>query len=104
MNGGYVSTQIQNNPTYEFYPKKGEEVYMDFLNYTVPVNLFPLTWLMPSGKLFLQAGYRTILWDLDAQEETELPDNTDQQLRAYVVILWWIISRLFEIVRWRCWL
>lgn len=73
-NGGYVSTQVQNNPTYEYYPKRGEEIYMDFLNYTVPVNLFPLTWLMPSGKLFLQAGYRTILWDLDAQEETELPD------------------------------
>jgi hypothetical protein len=73
-NGGYVSTQVQNNPTYEFYPKQGEAVYMDFLNYTVPVNLFPLTWLMPSGKLFLQAGYRTILWDLDTQEETELPD------------------------------
>lgn len=22
---------------------------MDFLNYTIPVNLFPLTWLMPDG-------------------------------------------------------
>lgn len=23
---------------------------MDFLNATVPMNLFPLTWLMPSGR------------------------------------------------------
>lgn len=59
---------------------------MDFLNYTVPVNLFPLTWLMPGGKLyireahmmtlinfylgklFMQAAYKTILYDLDAQK------------------------------------
>lgn len=65
---------------------------MDFLNYTVPVNLFPLTWLMPGGKLyireahmmtlinfylgklFMQAAYKTILYDLDAQKETPLPD------------------------------
>lgn len=47
----YVSTFAQNNPTYEFYPKTDNQShYMDFLNYTVPVNLFPLTWLMPGGK------------------------------------------------------
>lgn len=47
----YVSTVTQNNPTYEFWPgKAGGAIYMDFLNYTVPVNLFPLTWLMPDGK------------------------------------------------------
>lgn len=75
VNGGYVSTFVQNNPTYEFYPKTDNEShYMDFLNYTVPVNLFPLTWLMPGGKLFMQAAYKTILYDLDAQKETPLPD------------------------------
>lgn len=74
-NGGYVSTFAQNNPTYEFYPKTDNQShYMDFLNYTVPVNLFPLTWLMPGGKLFMQAAYKTILYDLDAQQETPLPD------------------------------
>ena len=46
----YVSTQVQNNPTYEFFPKKGPAVNMQFLTDTVPLNLFPLTWLMPSGK------------------------------------------------------
>ncbi|ODO00257.1 hypothetical protein I350_06886 [Cryptococcus amylolentus CBS 6273] len=74
-NGGYVSTQKQNNPTYEFYPKTDNQShYMDFLNYTVPVNLFPLTWLLPGGKLFMQAAYKTILYDIDAKEETPLPD------------------------------
>lgn len=88
----YVSTFAQNNPTYEFYPKTDNQShYMDFLNYTVPVNLFPLSWLMPGGefiyeahtiilsfpclgKLFMQAAYKTILYDLDAQQETPLPD------------------------------
>lgn len=46
----YVSTHIQNNPSYEFYPKKGPAVNMQFLSDTVPLNLFPLTWLMPSGQ------------------------------------------------------
>lgn len=45
----YVSTQIQNNPTYEFFPKKGAAVNLQFLTDTVPLNLFPLTWLLPSG-------------------------------------------------------
>ena len=44
-----MSTKVQNNPTYEFYPKKGGAVNMKFLDETVPLNLFPLTWLMPSG-------------------------------------------------------
>ncbi|WVQ72346.1 hypothetical protein IAR50_001897 [Cryptococcus sp. DSM 104548] len=74
-NGGYVSTQKQNNPTYEFFPKTDNQShYMAFLNYTVPVNLFPLTWLMPGGKLFMQAAYKTILYDIDAKEEIPLPD------------------------------
>ena len=49
----YVSTHVQNNPTYEFYPKKGGAVNMDFLSDTVPLNLFPLTWLLPSGQPIL---------------------------------------------------
>lgn len=54
----YVSTFVQNNPTYEFYPKTDNQShYMDFLNYTVPVNLFPLTWLMPGGKLYIREAH-----------------------------------------------
>ncbi|OCF60082.1 glyoxal oxidase [Kwoniella mangroviensis CBS 10435] len=74
-NGGYVSTFVQNNPTYEYWPKKSSGgIHMDFLNYTVPVNLFPLTYLLPGGKLFLQAAYKTILYDMDTLTETPLPD------------------------------
>ncbi|KAL7420232.1 hypothetical protein Q5752_005199 [Cryptotrichosporon argae] len=86
-NGGYVSTFAQNNPTYEYWPKQASaNITMSFLNETVPVNLFPLTWLLPSGaclavknkltpgKLFLQAAYKSILYDMDTQEEIALPD------------------------------
>lgn len=74
-NGGYVSTFVQNTPSYEYWPKQASgSIHMNFLNDTVPVNLFPLTWLLPSGKLFLQAAYRTILYDLDTRTEHPLPD------------------------------
>ena len=49
-NGGYVSTTAQNNPTYEFWPNNSQKYNINFLERTIPLNLFPLTWLMPSGK------------------------------------------------------
>ncbi|WWC85422.1 uncharacterized protein L201_000285 [Kwoniella dendrophila CBS 6074] len=74
-NGGYVSTLAQNNPTYEYWPKQSSgAIHMDFLNYTVPVNLFPLTYLLPGGKLFMQAAYKTILYDMNTRTEIPLQD------------------------------
>ena len=75
-NGGYVNTQAQDNPTYEFFPPRGngEAIYMSFLSETLPINLYALTWLMPSGKLFMQSNRRSILFDVDTQEQTELPE------------------------------
>lgn len=78
----YVSTYVQNNPTYEYWPSRGVQQNMAFLNDTVPVNLYPLTWLLPNGKLFLQAGYKTILYDMDAKTETPLTDMP-YSLRVY---------------------
>lgn len=76
LNGGYVNDVYQDNPTYEFFPHKGDDepITLQFLKDTLPVNLYPLTWLMPSGKLFMQASRKTILYDWRAQEETDLPD------------------------------
>jgi hypothetical protein len=74
-NGGYVSTFVQNTPSWEYWPKQESgAIHMDFLNDTVPVNLFPLTWLLPSGKVFLQAAYRTILYDIATRTEHNLVD------------------------------
>jgi hypothetical protein len=100
-NGGYVNTVLQDNPTYEFFPPKGdgEAIHLQWLADNLPVNLYPLTWMLPSGesrvcrgrsqsrwrpfaelvpaplsgKLFMQANWSTILYDWHTQETTNLP-------------------------------
>ena len=75
FNGGYVAVKEQNNPTYEYWPKRSSgSIPMKFLEDTLPLCLFPLTWLLPSGKLFLQAAKKTILYDMDTRQEIPLPD------------------------------
>lgn len=51
-NGGYVNTVLQDNPTYEFFPPKGdgEAIHLQWLADNLPVNLYPLTWMLPSGE------------------------------------------------------
>ena len=44
-----MNDKSQNNPTYEFYPSKGGPIGLNFLLNTMPANLYPLTWLLPSG-------------------------------------------------------
>jgi len=44
--------------------------------------LFPLTWLLPSGKLLVQATWSTILLDYKTRTETPLDDMPDA-IRAY---------------------
>ncbi|WVQ82067.1 hypothetical protein IAT38_004195 [Cryptococcus sp. DSM 104549] len=74
-NGGYVNTAAQDNPTYEFFPPRDDDpVNLQFLTDTLPVNLYALTWLLPSGKLFMQASRKTILYDYNTKETTDLPD------------------------------
>lgn len=74
-NGGYVNTAAQDNPTYEFFPPRdGDPVNLQFLTDTLPVNLYPLVWLLPSGKLFMQAYRKTILYDYNTKTTTDLPD------------------------------
>ena len=76
INGGYVNDQYQDNPTYEFFPHKGsdEPINLQWLSDTLPINLYPLTWLMPSGKLFMQANRKTMMYDWRNRTTTDLPD------------------------------
>nr|GAT58538.1 predicted protein [Mycena chlorophos] len=81
-NGGYVNDAGQDNPTYEFFPSKSDPIYSPFLSEQLPINLYPLTWLLPSGKLFMQANRATIL--LDPHSHTEFPlDPMPDAVRAY---------------------
>ncbi len=81
--GGYVNSADQDNPTWEIFPPTdGDVVKSDILSTTLPVNLFPLTWMLPSGKIFLQSNWKTALLDYKAKEETPLDDMLDA-VRVY---------------------
>ncbi|KAF9527368.1 copper radical oxidase [Crepidotus variabilis] len=81
-NGGYVNDANQDNPTYEFYPPRGPAITSPILTKTLPVNLFPLTWLLPSGRLLIQSNWRTALLDYRTNTETPL-DNMPNAVRVY---------------------
>jgi len=76
--GGYVPTKNSNEPTYEFYPPKndGGARYMDLLDRSVPLSLYPLTFLMSSGEMFVQANKEAILWNYKKQSEKKLPSTS----------------------------
>ncbi|KAF4621191.1 hypothetical protein D9613_000262 [Agrocybe pediades] len=82
QNGGYVNDASQDNPTYEFFPTRGGPIPSPILQSTLPVNLFPLTWMLPSGNLLVQSGWKTVLLDLDTDTETPLQDIPDA-VRVY---------------------
>ncbi|KAJ7141391.1 glyoxal oxidase N-terminus-domain-containing protein [Mycena epipterygia] len=81
-NGGFVNDAGQDNPTYEFYPSRGQIINSPFLAETLPINLYPLTWLLPSGLLLMQANRATILLDPNSHKEYQLDDIPDV-VRAY---------------------
>jgi hypothetical protein len=80
--GGYVNDPAQDNPTYEFFPPKGDPITSPLLQRTLPANLYPLTWLLPSGRLFMQSNWETILLDYHKNKETPLDDMPDA-VRTY---------------------
>lgn len=68
--GGYINRNYPNkdplysgggsNPTYELYPNNGvTERVMQFMGTTSGLNSYPLTYLLSSGKFFVQANYST---------------------------------------------
>ncbi|UZJ54791.1 hypothetical protein CBS101457_004111 [Exobasidium rhododendri] len=76
------------NPTWEFWPPKGNAPAVNnFMVLTSGLNMYPHTYLMPSGKLFMQANYSTTLWDMYANDEdvayTDLDDMPNQITRVY---------------------
>jgi hypothetical protein len=47
-------TTVRTDPTYEYFPSRGADRNLTFLQNTYPLNLYPLTWLLPDGRLFMQ--------------------------------------------------
>ena len=70
VNGGYVNRNFPNidpateggaaEPTFEFYPSRGTApAVMQFMVETSGLNSYAHTYLMPSGKMFVQANLST---------------------------------------------
>ncbi|KAG6333443.1 hypothetical protein ID866_5645 [Astraeus odoratus] len=93
VNGGYINRNTPNTdpayeggaaePTYEFFPSRGEATVMEFMVTTSGLNSYAHTYLMPSGKMLVQANISTILWDPDANVETALPGMPGNVVRVY---------------------
>ncbi|KAF7352903.1 Glyoxal oxidase [Mycena venus] len=91
VNGGYILRSVPNNNphdgaelTYEFHPSNGQTPQeVNFLVKTSGLNAYPLTWLMSSGKMFMQANLSSTLWDYKDNTETALPDMPNGVVRVY---------------------
>ncbi|TFK16812.1 copper radical oxidase [Coprinopsis marcescibilis] len=81
-NGGYVNDPGQDNPTYEFFPPSGDPINSPVLHRTLPVNLYPLLWLLPSGNILFQSGWETVVLDYKHNQERQL-DNMPEAIRVY---------------------
>ncbi|GAA5822519.1 hypothetical protein JCM5353_005467 [Sporobolomyces roseus] len=85
--GSFVNTPggLQNVPSAEFWPRRSPDdvpFNITFLELTMPVNLYPLTWLLSNGQLFMQAGWMSTLYDYEERVETALP-NISYAQRPY---------------------
>lgn len=79
----FVSATDNNNPTYEFYPKRGDgnPITLNFLLTTLPANLYPLTWLLPSGNLFMTTNWVSSCSVYDCGQD---PDRTGRPRRSLI--------------------
>ncbi|KAH8096820.1 DUF1929-domain-containing protein [Cristinia sonorae] len=93
VNGGYINRNFPNvdpatsggaaEPTYEFFPSKGEAKFMQFLVDTSGLNAYALTYLMPSGQMLVQANVSTMMWEPLTNIEHRLPDMPGGIVRVY---------------------
>lgn len=80
--GGYVNDANNNNPTYEYFPSQGAPIASPLLENTLPANLFPILFLLPSGLMFVQLNWATAVLDLAQNQEFDL-DEVPDAVRTY---------------------
>jgi hypothetical protein len=80
--GGYVNDASQNNPTYEFFPSRGAPVGLNILTTTLPANLFPFLFLLPSGNIFVQSNLGAEIFDYKNNVEYPIA-NIPHAVRVY---------------------
>ncbi|KAI0076968.1 hypothetical protein K474DRAFT_1182017 [Panus rudis PR-1116 ss-1] len=61
--------------SFEFFPpKESTPRPSEFLKRSLPTNLFPRIFALPDGKVFMVANNQSIIYDIEANTETILPD------------------------------
>lgn len=75
-NGGFVPSAGSQQSSYEFYPDVGGSYKLPLLDRTVPLSLYPLTFLMSSGEVWMQANKEAILWNTNTLKEKQLPHTS----------------------------
>ncbi|KAJ8496231.1 hypothetical protein ONZ45_g12536 [Pleurotus djamor] len=79
IGGTHAGTPFYNTDpenSFEFFPKKdgGRVRPSEFLERSLPANLFPRAFALPDGKVFMIAGNQTIIYDIEKNTERILPD------------------------------
>ncbi|KAJ7355869.1 glyoxal oxidase precursor, partial [Mycena albidolilacea] len=76
--GTFYNTGPTTENSIEFFPSRPGEAGTvrpsQFLHDAEPVNLFPRSFVLPSGKVFVIANNITMIYDIKANTETRLPD------------------------------
>ncbi|TFK24023.1 copper radical oxidase variant A [Coprinopsis marcescibilis] len=90
--GGYINRDYPNvNPngggsqnTFEFFPAREDDPpNLPFLTRTSGLNTYVHAFLLPSGRMFLQANVSTTIWNYDTNIEEPLPDMPNGVVRVY---------------------
>ncbi|KAI0638704.1 glyoxal oxidase precursor [Trametes polyzona] len=78
IGGIHESTPFYNTDpalSFEFFPRKEDTPRpSEFLNRSLPANLFPRAFALPDGKVFMVANNQSIIYDIEANTERILPD------------------------------
>ncbi|KAI0027650.1 glyoxal oxidase N-terminus-domain-containing protein [Vararia minispora EC-137] len=79
IGGAHVDVVFYNidpENSYEFFPKKDGGVVRPsaFLERSLPANLFPRGFALPDGRVFIVANNQSIIYDVETDTETVLPD------------------------------
>ncbi|KAI0737793.1 glyoxal oxidase precursor [Daedaleopsis nitida] len=73
VNAAFYNIDPENS--FEFFPRKEDTVRPSaFLERALPANLFPRAFSLPDGTVFMVAGNQSIIYDIEKNTETILPD------------------------------
>ncbi|RDX47756.1 glyoxal oxidase precursor [Lentinus brumalis] len=73
VNAAFYNIDPENS--FEFFPPKEDTVRPSaFLERSLPANLFPRAFALPDGRVFMVANNQSIIYDIETNTETILPD------------------------------